>query len=714
MTKKLTFLLIALVPMASRLSRAEPPAYPETERTDFSETIHGVEVPDPYRWLEDLESDNVKGWVEKQAAFAENYLQKLDGREALEARLTSLWDFEKHGLPNQKAGRLFYTRNSGLQNQSVLYWREDREGAEEHVLLDPNALSEDGTVALSDYAVSDDGRYLAYGTSASGSDWQEWRVREIESGKDLEDRLVDIKFSSASWSPDSQGFVYSRYPAAGESEDRLKMANLDQKVYYHRLGESQDEDILLYQRPDQPKWLFDAFYTESGDYLLLEVRSSAGGDVGLYYRDEFNSPSEFVELLAPGKAKHRFVSNDGPVFYILTGLEAPNGRLVAVDIRRPDAGHWKEILPETENTLADVEAVGEVLIAQYLRDVLPEIVLLNRLGVELRRIPLPEIGSAHGFGGRRDDRSTFYMLTGFTNPGSIYRYDLESGESKLYWKAEVAFDPSDFETEQVFYESKDGTRVPMFLVHKKGLRRDGNAPTFLYGYGGFDISLTPAFSVSNLVWLEQGGVYAVANLRGGGEYGQAWHESGMREKKQNVFDDFIAAAEWLIEQDITKPERLAIGGGSNGGLLTAACLNQRPDLFGAVWTAVGVHDMLRFHTFTIGWAWQDEFGDVSGETDFRNLLSYSPYHNVRNGTRYPPVLITTADHDDRVYPAHSFKYGAAMQHAQRGEAPVILRIETKAGHGAGKPTAKVIEEVADRWAFLAAALGMEITIPPRS
>lgn len=698
---KIPFILLALtLPLV-----ADPLSYPESKRTDFTDTLHGVEVPDPYRWLEDLESPEVEDWVERQAAFAQEYLAKLPGREKLEARLTELWDYEKHGLPYAKGGRLFYTRNSGLQNQSVLYWREDKEDAEEQVLLDPNTFSEDGTVALTGYSLSDDGKHIAYGISKSGSDWQEWKVREIVSGKDTSDHLKNIKFSSAEWAPDSQGFLYSRYNPSEEGD--LKEANVHQKVYYHRLGTPQSEDVLVYERPDEPQWILDGSYTEDGRFLIITVFTGAGGKNGLFYQDRQQKDAPFVELLQPDKARYSLIDNDGPLFYFFTDDEAPNGRLIAIDTRRPEREHWSELISEREEaTLKGVSAVGDTFIARYFKDVLPQIRILNRLGTVLREVPLSELGSVSGFGGRRTDTSTFYSLSGYTNPGRIFRYDLASGESTLFWEPTLLFNPDDFITRQEFYESKDGTRVPLFLVHHKDTKLDGKAPTFLYGYGGFNISLTPRFQISNLVWMDQGGVYALANLRGGGEYGEAWHEAGMKEKKQNVFDDFIAAAEWLIANNLTQAPHLAIGGGSNGGLLTAACMNQRPDLFGACWTAVGVQDMLRFHQFTIGWAWQDEYGDVDNEADFQNLYRYSPYHNVKKGTAYPPTLVTTADHDDRVYPAHSFKYGAALQHAQGGDAPILLRIDTNAGHGAGKPTAKVIEEVADRWAFLGKAIGL--------
>ena len=683
---------------------ADKLTYPESKRTDFSEELHGVAVHDPYRWLEELDPPPVDAWVAKQAAFAQDHLQNLPGREALEKRLTELWNYEKHGLPSQVAGRLFFARNSGLQNQSVLYWREDRQDAVENVLLDPNKLSDDGTIALSGYSVSEDGKYLAYGISKSGSDWQEWKVRAIDTGKDTSDHLKNIKFSSAEWAPDNQSFLYSRYNPSEEGS--LKEANVHQKVYQHRLGESQDQDTLIYERRDEPKWILDGAYSDDGRYLLLTVHTSAGSKNGLFYKDLEAKDSKVVELLAPGTYRYSFIDNDGPIFYIFTDHQAASGKFIAIDTRKPKEADWKEVISETDATLQSVSAVGDFFIADYLKDVLPQIVVHERSGKRVREVPLSEKGTVYGFGGRRSDTSTFYALSGFTNPGRIFRYDLKSGASTLFQDTELLFNPDDFVTKQVFFPSKDRTRVPMFIVHRKDLKLDGNAPTFLYGYGGFDISLTPRFSTSNLVWVDQGGVYAVANLRGGGEYGKAWHEAGMKQNKQNVFDDFIGAAEWLIDNNITKPKHLAIGGGSNGGLLTAACMNQRPNLFGAVWSAVGVQDMLRFHTFTIGWAWQDEYGHVDQKADFKNLLSYSPYHNVKSGTKYPPTLVTTADHDDRVFPAHSFKYGAALQHAQGGEAPIILRIETNAGHGAGKPTEKVIKETADRWAFLGNSVGL--------
>lgn len=698
----LTASLMILCPTSAL---AEKLTYPESKRVDQVDILHGVKVPDPYRWLEDDKSEDVQKWVEAQAKFADDYLGKLPRRKEIEERLTKLWNFEKHGLPLAVGGRLFYTRNSGLQNQSVLYWREDEDAATQSMLLDPNTLAADGTAALSGYAVSDDGKLLAYGISRSGSDWQEWKVRSVDSGKDLADLLEDVKFSGASWTNDHKSFCYSRY-LFDKKENRLKAENVNQKLYLHKVGDPQAKDQLLYERPDQPKWMFDGHFTEDGRFLVIDVSPGASAKNGLFYRDLSQPDAPVVELLKDFDAKYAFVANDGPVFFIQTDRDAPAGRLIAIDTTKPEPAHWKTIIAERKEALQAVSEVGGRFFASYLKDVLPLVRVHDHEGAFLSEVAMPEIGTASGFGGRHADKSCFYAMTGFTNAGRIYRYDLPTGKSEPFWEAKTGFAASDYETRQVFATSKDGTKVPLFLTHKKGLEPKGEAPVFLYAYGGFDISLTPSFSVANAEWVEMGGVFAVANLRGGGEYGKTWHEAGMKTKKQNVFDDFIAAAEWLVANKITNPKKLAIGGGSNGGLLTAACLNQRPDLYGAVWTAVGVQDMLRFHKFTIGWAWQDEYGNVDKEEDFKNLFGYSPYHNVKPGTKYPPVLITTADHDDRVFPAHSFKYGAAMQAAQGGEAPIILSIETKAGHGAGKPTSKAISEAAERLAFFAASLGM--------
>lgn len=679
--------------------------YPTAKKVEQVDDYHGTRVPDPYRWLENPDAPDTRAWIEAQNRLTSAFLEGIPAREQIKQRLMKLWDYEKYGVPFKEGGHYFYFKNDGLQNQGVLYTVTTLD-AKPRVLLDPNTLSKDGTVALSGLAVSKDGKLLAYGLSASGSDWQEWRVRDIETGKDLPDVVKWVKFSGASWTLDGKGFFYSRYDEPNE-KTKLEDANYYQKLYYHRLGAPQSEDTLIYERRDHKDWGFGGTVTDDGRYLVINVWQGTEPKNRLFYKDLTAKGAKVVELMADADAAYNFISNDGPVFWIQTDLNAPRGRVIAVDTRRPERANWKEVIPQAEETLERANVVGNQFIASYLKDARTAVKVFKLDGQPVRELTLPGIGTAAGFGGKRGDTETFYSFTSFTVPTTIYRYDTASGKSEVYRQPKVDFNPADYETKQVFYKSKDGTRVPMFITHKKGLQLDGTNPTLLYGYGGFNISLTPAFSISNLVWMEMGGVYAQPNLRGGGEYGEAWHQAGTRLKKQNVFDDFIAAAEWLIANKYTSPPKLAISGGSNGGLLVGACMTQRPELFGAALPAVGVMDMLRFHKFTIGWGWTSDYGSPDNAEEFQALYAYSPLHNLKPGTAYPATFVTTADHDDRVVPAHSFKFAAALQAAQGGDAPVLIRVETKAGHGAGKPTAKVIEEVADKWAFLTRALKME-------
>ncbi len=673
--------------------------YPKAIPGDVVDVIHGTQVPDPYRWMEDIDSEETRGWIEAQQAYTAAFLEGLPEREAIRERLTDAFDYDKHGLPELIEGRLFYSRKTGLQNQSVHFWREDGGGAGEKVLLDPNTLSEDGTVSVAGWSVSDDGKRVAYGLSESGSDWTTWHVMDVDTGRVLEDEIRWVKFSWASWAPDGSGFYYSRY-AAPEDGEELKDTNLNQKAYFHVVGTPQSEDRLVYERPDHPKWGFGVGVTEDERYQIISVWEGAGSKNGFFYRDlGKGEDGRVVELFNEFDARYSLVANDGSTFYFVTDLDAPKKRLIAVDVENPDPTHWKTILPEAEGTLQGVSLLSGHFIAQYMVDAHDVVVIHDLEGKKVRDLPLPNLASAGGFGGYQDDTETFYITTGYTDPGAIYRYDVLSGESALFWEPDFPVNLSAYETKQVRYPSKDGTEIPMFITRRKDAPMDGSVPTILYGYGGFNISLTPGFSASTAIWLELGGAYAVANLRGGGEYGEDWHKAGMQEKKQNVFDDFISAAEYLEDAKYADRDHLVIYGGSNGGLLVGACLNQRPELYAAASTAVGVHDMLRFHKFTIGWAWQEEYGDVEEPGAFEVLRAYSPYHNIREGVAYPPVLIETADHDDRVFPAHSFKYGARLQAAQTGDAPILMRIETKAGHGAGTPTAKTIEAAADRFAF---------------
>jgi prolyl oligopeptidase len=681
-----------------------PLTYPQTRKSDQVDVYHGVKVADPYRWLEDANSPETRAWIDAQNKLTFGYLAQVPEREAIRQRLTRLWDYEKFGVPFKEGGRYFFFKNDGLQNQSVLYTVDSLDG-QPRVLLDPNTLSPDGTVALSGVAVTDDGRLFAYGLSSSGSDWQEWRVRDVETAKDLPDVIKWVKFSGASWTEDGKGFFYSRYDEPREAT-KLQDANYYQKLYYHRVGTPQAEDVLVYERPDQKEWGFGGHVTEDGRYLVVHVWQGSAPRNRVFYKDLRAKDGPMVELLDDFDAAYYFVGNDGPVFWFRTNRDAPRGRIIAIDTRSPGRANWKEIVPQAAETLESATVLNDMFVASYLRDAYTQVKLFRIDGRFVREVSFPGIGTADGFKGKRRDRETFYAFTSFTTPTTIYRYDLESGESTVFRKPDVDFDPADFETRQVFFRSKDGTRVPMFVTHKKGVKLDGQNPTFLYGYGGFNVSLTPAFSVSALVWMEMGGVLAEPNLRGGGEYGEAWHQAGTKLKKQNVFDDFIAAAEWLVANKYTSTPKLAIGGGSNGGLLVGAVMTQRPELFGACLPAVGVMDMLRYHKFTIGWGWISDYGSADDPEEFKALYAYSPLHNLEPGTVYPATLITTADHDDRVVPAHSFKFAAALQAAQGGPRPVLIRIETKAGHGAGKPTAKLIDEAADKWAFLVRELNM--------
>ena len=689
--------------------------YPNSPRVDRVDNLHSHPIPDPYRWLEEIDSGQTKEWIGAQNELTFDFLAKIPAREEIRQRLTQLWDYEKFGIPFKRNGRYFFTYNDGLKDQSILYWSTDLD-VEPQLLLDPNTLSSDGTIALTSYDISNDGTMLVYGLSTSGSDWQEYRVRNVDTGRDLDDHIQWVKFSGPSWDNDGEGFFYSRYDVPEEGSE-YKGANYHHKLYYHRIGTAQSADRLIYARPDHKDWNFGAGVSDDGNYLILYVSKGTLRENGLFYLpleklDDPDVQSAFVELLPDFDASYGYVGNDESTFYVLTDNAAPLSRLIAIDTATLAhdgslADACSEIIPETDHVLRDVSYMNQIFVANYLRNAQSHIDVLDNAGKLIRSVSLPGVGSVGGFHSDSSDTETFYSFTSFSTPGAIYRYDLQTGESSLVRQPILGFSPEEFVTEQVFYESKDGTRVSMFLSYKKGLRRNGQNPTYLYGYGGFNIPLTPSFSVSNLVWMERGGICAYANLRGGGEYGKEWHQAGTKLQKQNVFDDFIAAAEWLIEQEYTSTPRLAISGGSNGGLLVGACMTQRPDLFGACLAAVGVLDMLRFHEFTIGWAWTSDYGSPENAEEFAALLAYSPYHNLRAGTAYPPTLITTGDHDDRVFPGHSFKFAAALQAAQGGDAPTLIRIEPNAGHGAGKPTSKLIREATDRWAFLVDALDME-------
>jgi prolyl oligopeptidase len=678
--------------------------YPQPPKSSQVDNYFGTKISDPYRDLENADSEPTKKWIEAENKLTFDYLAGIPERKRINDKLTALWNYERYTVPFREGGRYFFYKNTGLQNQSVLYTGPSLPG-EAKPLLDPNTLSKDGTVALSGMAVTDDGKLLAYGLAVAGSDWQEWKVRDIETGKDLSDDVNWVKFSNASWKHDGSGFFYSRYDAPTSAE-QLKQTNYFHKLYFHKLGTPQAKDELIYERKDHKDWNFGGQVTEDGHFLVINVSQGTDTKNRVFYKDLQSPNAKVVELLNKQDASYSFLGHEGNVFWFKTDLNAPRGRIVAIDTSKPES--IATLVPETADKLEAVDLVGDRFIASYLKDAHSVVRIFELSGKAAGEIPLPGLGSAGGFSGKRKDTETFYSYVSFTEPPTVYRYDLKAGQSAVLFRPKVDFKSDEFTTEQVFYQSKDGTKVPMFLTYRKGLVKNGNNPTLLYGYGGFDISITPSFSPATAAWLQMGGVYAVATLRGGGEYGEEWHLAGTKLRKQNVFDDFIAAGEWLIANKYTSTPKLAISGRSNGGLLIGATLNQRPDLWGAALPGVGVMDMLRFQKFTIGWAWTSDYGSSDNADEFAAIYKYSPLHNIKPGAKYPPTLIVTADHDDRVFPGHSFKYAATLQAAQAGPAPALIRIETRAGHGAGKPTSKVIEEVTDQWAFLVKNLQMQV------
>ena len=690
----------AVAVSCSNMKQIKHQPYPEAERGDVVDNYFGTEVPDPYRWLEDDNSAATAAWVAAENAVTEDYLSQIPFRGAIRERLTELWNYAKEGAPGKHGDWWYYTYNDGLQNQSVIY-RTKEPGTPGEVFLDPNTLSDDGTVALAAMSFSKDGRWFAYSAAASGSDWVEIRVMDTADKSLATDKINWVKFSGAQWAPDSQGFYYSAYDAPKQSAYSSK--NEFQKVYYHKLGTPQSADKLIYEDKAHPLRYFSAWPSEDGKWLFVVASDGTSGNEILYRK---MSESKFRTLL-PG-----FDVDYGPVdckddqLYYVTNANASNFALMKVDLNRPS--EIATVIPENErNLLEDVGTAGGYLFASYLQDAQNKISQYDYTGKLVREVALPSIGTVGGFGGEKEDTEFYYTLSNYTSPATIYKYDIASGESTLYKDPAVKFDPAQFTTEQVFYTSKDGTKVPMFITYRKGLKLDGKNPCLLYAYGGFQINLTPGFTPTTILFIEQGGVYCEANLRGGSEYGEAWHKAGMLENKQNVFDDFIAAAEYLIAEKYTSSDKLAIRGGSNGGLLVGACEVQRPDLYAVCFPAVGVMDMLRYHKFTIGWGWAVEYGSSDNEEQFPYIYKYSPLHNIKEGVKYPATLVTTADHDDRVVPAHSFKFAATMQHAQAGDAPILIRIESKAGHGAGKPTSKRIDEATDMYAFLFQNIGVE-------
>ena len=644
--------------------------YPETKTVDHVDEYHGVKVPDRFQWLENdvREDQEVADWVAAQNKVTFSYLEQLPWRKEIEQRVTELWNYEKFSAPSRVGDVYYLTRNDGLQNQDVLY-RMDTLESEPVMVLDPNTWSADGTLALGGLSFSDDGRYMAYGIQDGGSDWRTWQIMDTQSGDLLEDKLEWLKFGGITWLPDNSGFYYSRFPEPADGE-AFQSTNLNNKVYFHKLGTSQTDDTLIYEDPQHPEWGFAPAVSEDGDYLTISVWKGTDDRNQFYFKALTDEDADFVKMIDDFSNEYSYVGNYGSLFYFQTDLDAPNRKVISIDVNDPQTIHT--IIPEAEEALSGVSLVNHTLIADYLKDAKTQIRMFDREGNHLRDVEFPGIGTAGGFGGKKDHTETFYTFSSFATPPSVYRYDMQSGESELIRQAKVDFDPQDYEVRQVFYTSKDGTQVPMFLAHRKGLELNGQNPTLLYGYGGFNISLTPGFSVTRLQWMEMGGVVAVPNLRGGGEYGQKWHKAGTKTHKQNVFDDFIAAAEWLIDNKYTSPEHLAIQGGSNGGLLVGACMTQRPDLFAACLPAVGVMDMLRFQNWTAGRYWVDDYGcSTASKEEFDALYAYSPYHNISDGTSYPATMVTTADTDDRVVPGHSFKFAGAAAGSSPGRKPGV-------------------------------------------
>ncbi|MFG6468621.1 prolyl oligopeptidase family serine peptidase [Roseateles sp. BYS87W] len=707
---KLTLSALTLAAVLSTGAQAQGLSYPATRKVDQVDTYHGTAVADPYRWLEDDNAADTKAWVVQQNQVTDQFLAAMPQRLPARRIYTELYNFERFGIPFREGGRYFWTRNDGLQQQNVLYTAKSLTDTPQ-VALDPNAMSKDGTVALSGVVPSRDGKLLAYGVAGAGSDWQTWKVRDLATGQDLPDTIEWVKFSSAAWTADGKGFFYARYdaPKAGEA---LKGANYFQKLYYHRLGTAQADDVLVLENRDDKEWGFGAGVSDDGQHLLVTVWKSAGSKNGLMVlplpKGAFaGGKPQAISL--DFDAQYVPVVTVGQRLIVKTDKGAPRGKLISVDLKNPAPAGWKTLVAEGPDAMTGASAVGGRFLLSYLHDAATLVRVHAADGKALSDVKLPGVGTAGGFGGHWNAAETFFSYTSLTTPASIYRFDVKTGKVSAFKEPKTAFNTDEFETRREFVTSKDGTRFPIFIAAKKGLKLDGSNPTILYGYGGFDVSITPAYGVTAATWLKMGGVYVMASIRGGGEYGSAWHEAGTKLKKQNVFDDFIAAAEWLVKNKIASPATLAINGGSNGGLLVGAVTNQRPDLFAAAVPQVGVMDMLRYQNFTIGWAWATDYGTSKDSPEmFKALLAYSPVHNIKSGVNYPAVMVTTGDHDDRVVPAHSFKYAATLQAAETGPAPKLIRIETNAGHGAGKPTSKIIEERSDILAFFANTMKLEV------
>jgi prolyl oligopeptidase len=680
-----------------------PFVYPPAHKGDLVEMHHGQAVADPYRWLEDPDSAATQAFIAAQNALTAEYLAEVSAREAIKSRLTALWNFPRYSPPFEKAGRYFFAKNDGLQNQAVIYRQDGLDGAPV-VALDPNALSDDGTVAVVKIELSDDARWMAYAAAGGGSDLQDIFIREVESGRVLDEVIKWGRFSSIAWLPDNSGFYYNRYPEPGTvAQEDMQAYN---RLYLHRLGTSQAEDVLVYERPDDKALNFPPFITHDGQYIVLQVWHAAINRNRVYYR-ELHSSGDFVRLIDTPDAEYSFLGNVGARFFFQTDLDAPRGRVIAVDLDKPERQHWMTVIPEGDDALETAALMGGRLVIRTLHHAAHRLLIYSLDGALEREIALPTLGTIFSLNGKPDSSEIFFDFVSFLYPPTVFRYDLDAGALSVFQQPEMDFKTRDYVTERVFFTSKDGTQVPLFLTYKQGMKRDGDNPTLLYAYGGFSVNMTPAFNVSTLGWIEAGGVYAYACLRGGSEYGEAWHQAGMLANKQNVFDDFIAAAEWLIAEKITQTAKLAISGGSNGGLLVAACLLQRPDLYGAVICSVPVIDMLRYHKFTAGRYWVPEYGNAEENPEhFAFMMRYSPLHNVRAGVSYPATLILTAEGDDRVVPMHSYKFAAALQAADAGQNPILLRVETKAGHGLGKPVHKIIDQQADTFAFLYSRFGM--------